>query len=600
MRFLLVLLLLGMLLVGLHLVGLYGFLPYATFGPALDAAHAAARLAHVSGPPQHLVHNADNYARLRAVAYALAAFGASGLFYARNHAKREARRLAHDTRRALQALGRSWQDQPRALRRGAVAGLLAVVALRTYVLLHNPFNPDELVTADYFVAARPAVTASFYLLPNNHVLQSLLAWPLLHWLPVGSADLWMRLPVFGLGLVGLAVGFPVLAHLTSLRVAALATMLFQLSPMAVEYATTARGYGPQVLCVQAGWLAALVLLRGPAGHRLAWAVWVASAVAGFYFIPTFLYPFAGSVMGLLVAARGRGRAPLRRQVLVAAAGAGGLAALLYLPVGWLTGWLLLFANPYVAPMTPAFFWEQLGSYYLPVLMVNLFGRAAMGWPLLGLLVLGPVALARWAQPGARLAAWLAWAGVVAPLPLLLAQRVMPPARTLHYTVWMAFLLAALVLEGLATRLRGRAKTVWVLVAAVGAGYTLLRLARQPARVLAAARQYDHLGLQVEGWLRAQHPRRTFTTVPGYGFYLRHRALMAGRSSPLVEGPALPTAASRDTIFGYLVLYRTQTPPEWLMPHCYRAAFCNELMCVYRYVGDARVLSPVSHSPARLP
>lgn len=596
MRFLLFWLALGLLLVGLHLVLLYGFLPYAALAPALDAANAAARPA---GYAVALAHNATDYARLRAVAAAGAALGALGLVYGRKHAQWEARRVVREGQRAAQAVRRSWRQQPRAARRGATAGLLAVAALRTYVLLHNPFNADELVTADYFVAPGPAVTAGFYLLPNNHVLHSLLVWPLLHWLPAGSSDLWLRLPVFSLGLVGLAVGFLVLAHLTSLRVAAFATLLFQLSPMAVEYATTARGYGPQLLCVQAGLLAALVLLRGPAGHRLAWAVWVASGIAGFYFIPTFLYPFAGSVATLLFAARGPASARLRRQVLVASAGVSVLSAVLYLPVGLLTGWPLLFANPFVAPMAPAFFWEQLGSYYLPVLVVNLFGRAAMGWPLLGLLLLGPVVLARWARPGVRPAAWLAWAGVVAALPLLLAQRVMPPARTLHYAVWMTFLLAGMVLEVLAGRLRGRTGTAWVLVAAVGAGYTLLRLGRQPARLLLAAQQYDHLSLQAESWLSAQHPRRIFTTVPGYELYLRHRARVAGRSFPWVQGPALPPAESRGTTYDYLVLYRTQTPPAWLMPHRYRAAFCNELMCVYRYVDDARV-SPVKNPPALLP
>lgn len=588
MRFLLVLLLMGLLLVGLHLVLLYGFLPYATLGPALDTANAAVEQANLSWPHQHLAHSAKNYTWLRTVAFGLAGFSVLALYFTRHHAKREVRRLAHDVRRALGKLRRSWQHQPRALRRGAVAGLLAVVALRTYVLLHNPFNPDEMVTADYFVATRAAVTAGFYLLPNNHVLQSLLVWPLLHWLPASAADIWMRLPVFGLGLVGLAVGFPVLAHLTSWRVATLTTLLFQLSPMAVEFATIARGYGPQVLCVQAGWLAALVLLRGPAGHRLAWAVWVASAVAGFYFIPTFLYPFAGSVIGLLVGARGRAGTLLRRQVVVASAVVGELAALLYLPVGLLTGWLLLFANPYVVSLTPAFFWGHLGSYYLPMLLVNFFGRAAMGWPLLGLLVLGPVAIIRWAPLSVRLAAWLAWASLLAPLPLLLAQRLMPPARTLHYTAWMTFFLTGLVLEVLASRRPSRGKTLWFLIAAVAAGYTLLRLARQPARSLAEAQRCDYLGQQAESWLRAQHPRRTFTSVPGYSLYLRHRALMAGLSFPSVEGPALLPGTSRDALFDYLVLYRTQPPPPWLKPRSYRAAFCNELLCVYRYVGDARV------------
>lgn len=245
MHFLFILLLVGTLLVGLHLVLLYGFLPYATLGPALDAANHAAQLTAAPLPSQRLAHTAASYAHLRETACALAAAGFLGLAYWRRSARHEARRVARDARRAGRALVRNWSRQPWTARLGAVALLLAVAAVRTYFLLHNPFNANEEVTVDYFAAREPAVTAGFYLLPNNHVLYNLLAGALLRGSPGGIPDFLMRLPSFGLGLVGLFAGSAVLAHLTSLRVAALVTLLFQFSPMGVEYATTARGYGLQ-------------------------------------------------------------------------------------------------------------------------------------------------------------------------------------------------------------------------------------------------------------------------------------------------------------------------------------------------------------------
>ncbi|TPG66038.1 hypothetical protein EAH73_11755 [Hymenobacter nivis] len=578
----LLLLLAGAGLVGLHLVLLYGGVPYGALAPALDAANAAAGLASAPWPAQPLAHNAPDYARLRAVAGGLLAAGALGLGFWRRAAGHEARRLAHDVRRAGRALAAGWRRTPGPARWAAGALLLAVAAVRTYLLAATPLNPDELVTLDYFVAPGPAVAAGFYLLPNNHVLHSLLVWPLLRGTPLEAPELLARLPVFGLGLVGLVVGFAGLARLTTWRVAALATLLFQFLPMGLEYAVTARGYGPQALCAQAAWLAALVLLRGPAGHRLAWAVWAGASGAGFYLIPTFLYPFAGSVAALVVLGRGRAAARRRRQALVAGAGVAVLAALLYLPVGWLTGWPLLLANPYVARLAPAFFWQHLLPYYVPVTVTLLYGRAVLGWPLLGLLALGPAAVRRWGAPAWRPAAWLAWAGAVAPVPLLLLQGVMPPGRTLYHTAWPALVLAGLALEAGARRWRGPGRAAWALAGALGLGHAGFRVAQQ-VRTQAVARRDDQSYRRVADWLAARPPGRVLVGVPGYDLYLAHQARRHRRPLPAMRGPDTRPGV-RAGSYDYLVLGRGEALPAWLAPRRYRPGLCTGPLCVYQRAG----------------
>ena len=583
MRFLLLLLLLGALLVGALLVLLYGYLPYSTLGPALESANHAARLANIPWPARQLAHTATSYLWLRGLAYAVLGLGALGLAYCQGAARRAYRLLIRDAGRAARALGQTWRHSSPVGKMGAQVGLLVVVAVRAYYLLHAPFNNDELITTDYFVAPGPAVAAGFYLLPNNHVLSSLLVWPLFHLYAAGAPDLLMRLPVFGLCVVGLVVGFAVLAHFTSLRVAFFATLLFQLSPMAVEYATTARGYGLQTLCVQATMLATVVLLRGPSYYRLAWVVWVGASVAGFYLIPTFLYPFAGIGAAILLVAPRRMATPLRWQWLVAAAGVSGLVALLYLPVAWLSGWNLLLANPYVAQMDPANFWRNLPSYYIPTLLTNLYGRTALGWPVLGLLILAPVVLVRWASSSLKLAGWVVWLGILAPVPLLLAQRVMPPARTLHYTFWMALVLAGIVVEVAASRMRKRVLVMWVAACMVGSSYTLVRLA-QLSRALQTSREYDDECRAVEQWLRDKHPRSILTTVPAYDLYLVHKAVAAGRPRPAVQNHALRYFNDTPLLwnYDYLVLSPDERLPARLAPRHYQTAFCTKHLWVYQY------------------
>jgi hypothetical protein len=336
MRFILFFLLTAALLVGLHLLILYGFVPYSTLGPALDAANAASELANIPWPTPHLAHNSTGYTQLRGTAFLVVTLSSLALSYWHREARNQTRRLGEDLRRTSQAVARSWHHQTRATRTCSAVLLLVVTILRTYFFICTPFNTDEIITVDYFTASSPGVAASFYILPNNHLLNTLLVWLSLHCLPNVNPDLMARLPVFVLGLIGVVIGFLVLGHLTSIRIALLATLVFQLSPMGLEYATTARGYGLQTLCVQAAVLATLVLQRGPAHHRLAWTVWGSACLIGTYLIPTFLYPTV-SLGGVLLLARGQFGRLLRRQVLLLGCGTGVLVFLLYLPVGLLSG-----------------------------------------------------------------------------------------------------------------------------------------------------------------------------------------------------------------------------------------------------------------------
>ena len=576
MRFLYFLLLIGMTLVGLYLVLLYGFLPYAELATALNAANTAAQLAAAPFPPQRLAHSPESYAQLRAVAFILTGAGLSGLAYWRRALGHEMRRLNYEIRRAGKVFEQRLHCQTRTIWLGTALLLLAVAAVRLYFLLNNAFNADEQVTADYFTAPGAAVTAGFYLLPNNHVLYNLLAGAMLHVAPTGNPDTLMRLPAVMVGLVGLLVGFAALWHFTGWRIAALVTLLFQLSPMAVEYATVARSYGLQTLCVQAAALAALVLLRSPAYHRLAWAVWTLACLAGFYFIPTFLYAFVGLEAALLLAAHGRVCPLLRKQVLLAGASVGALVALLYLPIGLLSGWPLLLANPYVRPLS----WEavvQQFPHHWQLVTGGIYGSSGLAVPLLGLLGLAPVVVSAWGLPAMRPVAWVAWAGAVSPWPMLLAQRVLPPARTLHYTAWLTFLMVALVLHSIARRWPARATTLWTLAFALGSSYAGARLIKR-FQTLKITQRTDRDWRQAEAWLASQPPGKVLTTVPGFEVFYTHRAWAKGRPKPCIQYIDDLRMVHGDA---FLVLNQREHPSSSLDNTSHnRVAFCNNSLCVY--------------------
>ena len=444
-----------------------------------------------------------------------------------------------------------------------------VALARLYYAGWYPLNLDELASYDYSVLPGPAATASVYAYPNNHILANLLVGAVHGALPRAAPGLALRLLPTLAGLLAL----PVVAAglLRYLRPAAvlLGLGLFWLSPLPVFYAVAGRGYAWALLATWAGLLAALVLaapapVPGPR-RRLAWAVFCGSAVGGLYAVPTHLYvvvALGAYLLGALGCQADR-RRPLRLLHLAAASAVVGVgAALLYAPVGAVSGWPALLANPYVTHAPGARYWVAIGPF-LTGTATELLGRA--GWSALAwttLAVAAPLGLlARRLPARSRQLGWALYAQLTLWLPLTLTQHVYPPARTLLPVLLAFFLLLALLLQaagfyayalafaagdgskaGIAGRLTRVGRQLsrlsrhrgLPLAAAVLVGYGGYRLYREQ-RILGARRVEATALRQTYDWLR-RHPRRRIWVQPG-GWVLvwHHYALAAGQPLlPLVQ------------------------------------------------------------------
>ncbi len=581
MRFLLFFGLVLALLIAVYLGALYGFVSYSTVEAELLAATAQIRPTTLPHTLPALAHTAARYAYLRSTIaivlggaiLGLAAVGVRG-------GRQEIRRLAQDIARAFWAVTKRWQRLARAEQGTAGLLLLLVVGMRYWFLRHNSFDPDEMVSLDHFARHAPRIAASFYQLPNNHVLYNTLTSSLLRLAPAHTnPELLVRLPTFILGIVGTGLLYAVLVCLVSFRGATLLWCSLQLVPISIEYTVVARGYGLQAACVYALFMAVLVLLRGPRYHRLAWAVALLSSLLGLYLIPTFIYPFlslgAGLVGGTWLQGRGRIRAA---QALVAGAAVALLTGLLYLPIGLLSGWHTLLANPYVAQMSNQEFWTLLGPYYLWGLTGSLFGYQAVTIPLLLLLMSGGLLLVRrWAPARHWAVAALAWVGVLAPLLLLVAQRMFPPPRTLHYLVFFVLLLAVLLFEAVVRRTRLPPSAAWLVAGSCLAGYAGFRIPRQ-VQALELNRTMRAHADRAHYWLQRQHTHRIFTDTQDYHIYLQHMALAWGH-------PPLPLQLAGDGpisgTYDYLLLKRGSPLPGWASQQSYKVAYQHADVVIYR-------------------
>ena len=479
-------------------------------------------------------------------------------------------------RRWLSEVMQPWQAL-RGAERGLAAGLLGVVALaRLYYAGYYPLSLDEVASYDYFVLPGPAITASYYSIPNNHILPNLFVGLVHELLPGASPEVALRLLPTLLGLATLPLVYTAALRYLRFGVATLGLGLFWLSPLSVYYAVAGRGYAWTLAAALGGLFATAELLRPGlrrAARQRAWLLFGGSGVVGLYAVPTHLYALLGLGLGLAVgfgAAPARVRALKLAQLAVATLGIAAVAAVLYAPVGAVSGWAALFNNRYVARHDWPAFRQAIGPFLVGT-ATELLGRRGLSAAAYCLVLgLAPVVL-RWGRlpaPTRRLG-WLLWLQLALWLPLALAQHVYPPARTLLLVLLAFFLLLGLLSQAAwassgpwAKRAGASARTRWLLplgLLVVLGAYGGYRLRREQLIIEQQQQQQQQLR-QAYAWLRRQSLRRIWVEPRAYAIFWQHYALSAGRQPlPLVELYEAQARGAQPGAAGEVEVLRAGTP-----------------------------------------
>ena len=490
-------------------------------------------------------------------------------------------------------IGRAWAGIKQTIRQlsrveKAIAfGLLSLIlVVRASLLLGYGFRYDELLSYQFFVREGAVVISSFYPLPNNHIFFNLccaMGRPVLGQHPL----LLMRIPSFLAAALGTGLSYALLTRLTNFRLATLVTGLFNLTPAALYYAASGRGYYLQLVLIQLGFFAVVGLGARPNYRRLCWLVLVVSSILGLYTIPTYVYPLASLLLGaaLVLGTRQERRTVLWAKLLMALLLIGMGAALLYAPVGAVSGWSRLLANSYVVPISwAAFRSSALANIYEKT--QELFGlvRPAL---LLGAALVALVPVAQWRArltPTERSLLWVTWALLVVPVLIIVAQRTYPPTRVVVYLAYFGFLLAALT-AWVVARQWHRPFLSKQLQLAVVAATVLCAGALRFSSVLARIRSSQHEEtqlIQAWRWLQTRQPHRVL--LSSYELFFYHYAVQDHQAVVLAARPA---PGQR---YDYLVLPPAQqSAPNWTGPLSYRVVFRNDLVSIF-------ALSPRSADP----
>ena len=506
----------------------------------------------------------------------------TGLQLCAKRSRQQLSGLLAETRSAFNTLAATVRRLT-AAERLVAGGLLAVIAgVQLFWLLTDSLSPDELVSFDAFVHEGPRTIASFYPIPNNHIFYNLASWVLAQ-LYGGNVRAIMRLPSFVAAVLGTAGSYVLLAHWCNFRIGTAVTALFSLSQLTIIYAASGRGYYLQMGCLQLAFFSVLAVLNGGHYQRLAWAVLVVSSVVGLYTIPTFALPLFALAMVLVAMVPSlqpseRGR--FLKHAGLALGTIGVVTAVLYLPVGCVSGWPRLLTNRYVTSHSSGGFWAILPAYVYettamllgpvrPALMLCVPGVAAV-----------PFLLRRGSMgPQHATLAWASWTLVVTPLGLMLMGQILIPARVLLYVTYFLFLLAALTTDQAFTKWQSQPSR-WIALAPAGLlvallGHRIVGLAQQ-IPVLHQSQEQERAGNQAYQWLLAHPLGPVFMGASYYGLLFHHYALL-DKQELFLHARHVPGVA-----YKYLVWAHGQptTQPKWAEKLPYRVKYRDALTCIY--------------------
>ncbi|GAA4382331.1 hypothetical protein GCM10023186_22480 [Hymenobacter koreensis] len=403
--------------------------------------------------------------------------------------------------------------------------MLTAIRFVISLLLHTF---DDIASYSSFVQEKLIVVASYYPVPNNHILSNTISWLFYQLYP----GYWwsMRVPILLVSTIGTIGWFLGLLRLTNFRIAAIATGLFSFLELSLFYAAEGRGYALIFVCCSLGFFCSFSLAKSQAKHTVCWLGLLVVGILGLYAVPTFAYFLvaAYSWLGWQLCRKGESSRLISFALVGAATVLG--AVLLYTPVLLVSGPRALVHNKFVQPLAMARFFKELPTYLFRV-EGALLGESHngvlasfhVGSFAAGLVVIGFLLLVYAARTG-RLAEYQTkrvlsvgmaslWFLLV-PYLLMIAQRVQAPDRAFLFKAAFMFVLVGIELDWLLHQYRAMGRRLPI-VLGCGAGLWASVQLGQLYKSNQLRFSYASNAHAAAQWLLDQQPGPILSHSPGY-------------------------------------------------------------------------------------
>lgn len=397
--------------------------------------------------------------------------------------------------------------------------LVGFYLIRTITsIIYYPIDFDEADTYMFFSSQGPLVAATFYPLPNNHILFSIIT-SITSMLPIDPVYA-LRLPLLPIGLLTILSMYGLLKKYFAEEAALVGLSFFIAAYPLFIYSFLARGYLLLLLFYIIS-LYAIIELCFFAQHRKRHTyLLVFSSVAGLYTIPSFLYALAGLFLFafavLLLQKKNASIVRLVKKGFVIAL----LSTILYLPVLISVKWSLL--KPYMVPVynrsnTLTAFTTTFGhlskTFLSPVnLLAVCFGCC---------LLLGSLFLVRSKQYFNKAVAFF----VLLQFVLLIAvffvfRQQFPPKPWMHFSVVTAFLVAAII-SLVPKKITHQPHLLFLVIVLFLSSGTIASCLYKNKNIVTG---YNHVAKQCEQLLIEKNVKEVYTGIPYFKTMIDYYAI----------------------------------------------------------------------------
>lgn len=322
--------------------------------------------------------------------------------------------------------------------RASYIALILITILAALARLHFLNQPLKFDEAGSFLysAARPAfVAASYYATPNNHILHTLLM--RCAYLIFGSEPWAIRLPAYLFGVLLIPASYAVVRRLINGNTALITAGLIASSSLLIEYSVNARGYTLMFFLFLCILFLGSYLQKN--SNSFLWALMAFLASLGLYTIPVMLYPFSIVICWLFLSVvmnkDNMQRLQRLKELLTSLLLTGLITLIFYLPVLIVSGWESVAANRFVLSQS----WSTLGKLW-PNTILSVWCQLNRDIPpALQIILAAAVLVCIFLYRKLNL---LLISAMIAPVPLLLIQKVAPPPRVWIFWAFIYFLAAA--------------------------------------------------------------------------------------------------------------------------------------------------------------
>jgi len=328
--------------------------------------------------------------------------------------------------------------------------LIIPVGLSVYYAITMPVSYDEAWTFNAFSSKGVWNSISYYPLPNNHILYSVLT-NISVFLPL-SSTLAIRIPALLINVLCIFFLFNFIKDYYNKHIALISSAAFSVLYMAIYYSYMARGYSLECLFFILLSYTVFKIVNQPEIKRY-WAYYVVANALGFFTMPSFLYPFIIANLFILIFCKKITPLHFISNVSVVL-----ITWLLYLPALSRSGLQNIINNRFVKPLSrpevikriPQFFYQAVADI--------------TGWSAIVVIVLilaAVIVLFRRYRGAARY--YFPFVMLCCPI-LLVVHSVIPFSRTFEYcTCIFALFIGIVIFELFRSSQHYLDKYIWVLI-----------------------------------------------------------------------------------------------------------------------------------------